>query len=539
MIPRFAWSPKFSDFPMPFPGSEPAVPVSIYPDTWEPRQAVSEPFAPPSPFPIPSAAVIVLVLALGALVTFAGWRLLGDGDGESPGVGVIVTPGATETAESILGTPPPAQTPGDGGAEDVATATSDPGTTPGMGETPATPDDDTDVDVPSQPGTTEPGVTDPTTPPDAGEPDLASAGAVVIESWDGDTLIDIAERWGLSVSTLVWANDVDDPGQEIEPRTLIVIPHADGVLHTVQPGDTLESIAARYDVFPWDIVNIIQNKVRDDSDLYPGQILTIPGARPASRDSVAWYTVREGDNVYKIATFYGLTTATVAYANELPSTLLIHPGQELVIPPADGLLVRVEAGDSVEAIAARHGVPAELIRAFPFNRLPGDAQPHPGDWIHIPTLDPLDMSGGKGGSDAPVRDPFASSQADDAAPANATGTFMWPTWGTITQEYHAHHNGLDIANNAWTPIVAADGGIVTFSGWNDYGLGYAVAIDHENGFTTWYGHFVEHPAVEVGQRVAQGDWLGPMGSTGKSTGPHLHFIIILDGVYQNPAYYLP
>ncbi|HUG13621.1 MAG TPA: LysM peptidoglycan-binding domain-containing protein [Thermomicrobiales bacterium] len=547
LIPRFGWSARFSDFPMPFPGSEPAVPVSIYPGTWEPRAAVSEPYTPPSPFPIPSAAVIVIVVAVGALLAFAGWSLFRGGDDDSPGIGVVVTPGATETVPSIIGSPPVAQTPGDGGAEEPTTGTPDDGASPAPGDAPTTTGDGEDEDPadpgvgdpedPGSPGVDDPGVTDPSAPV---EPDLASAGAVVIEAWDGDTLHDVAERWGLSVSTLIWANEIDDPGQTIETRTLIVIPHADGVLHTVVPGDTLESIAARYGVYPWDIVNIIQNGVRDDSDLYPGQLLTIPGARPASRDSVAWYTVREGDNVYTIATYYGLSAATVAYANELPTTLLIHPDQQLVIPPADGLLISVEAGDSVEAIAARFGIPADIIRSFPFNHLPGDAQPHPGDWIHIPTLDPLDMSGGKGGAEeVPVSDPFASGPADETATTGATGTFMWPTWGSITQEFHGSHNGLDIGNNAWTPIVAADGGVVTFAGWNDWGLGYAVAVDHENGFVTWYGHFAEHPAVAVGQRVAQGEWLGPMGSTGKSTGPHLHFIVMLDGVYQNPAYYLP
>lgn len=540
-IPHFSWSPQFSDFPLPFPGSEAPVPVSIYADTWQPRAATSEPYVPSAPFPIPSAAVIALVLILGSLVTFAAWQFL-SGDDDSPGIGVIVTPGATETIPSIIGTAPPVQTPGDGGGEDIATATSgtDAPTTPGQPPTSTTPGDDGSED-PSDPGTDSPGTSEPEPgngTDNAAVAGIAGAGAVVIESWEGDTLIDIAERWGLSVATLIWANDVEDPGQEIEPRTLVVIPRADGVLHTVQAGETLESIAAAYGVNPWDIVNIIQNEVRTNSDLFPGQVLTIPGVAPASRDSIAWYTVREGDHVYAIATYYGLSVATVAYANELPSTLLIHPGQVLVIPPADGLLIHVEEGESVEAIATRFGIPAEIIRSFPFNGLSGSKQPHPGDWILIPAMDPLDVSGGKGGSDTPVSDPFAAPATDDAAAKVASGWFAWPARGTITQEFGGHHNGLDIANNAWTPITAADGGVVTFSGWNDYGLGYAVGIDHENGFVTWYGHFVEHPAVTVGQRVAQGEWLGPMGSTGNSTGPHLHFVIMLDGVYQNPADYL-
>ncbi|MBO9306906.1 M23 family metallopeptidase, partial [Thermomicrobium sp.] len=118
------------------------------------------------------------------------------------------------------------------------------------------------------------------------------------------------------------------------------------------------------------------------------------------------------------------------------------------------------------------------------------------------------------------------------------GSFIWPTTGVITQYFHARHNGWDIANNMYTPIVAADSGTVIFSGWNNYGLGYAVAIDHGNGFVTWYGHMAEPPPVQVGQWVNQGQYIGPMGSTGYSTGPHVHFIIMYNGVYQDPALYL-
>jgi murein DD-endopeptidase MepM/ murein hydrolase activator NlpD len=90
----------------------------------------------------------------------------------------------------------------------------------------------------------------------------------------------------------------------------------------------------------------------------------------------------------------------------------------------------------------------------------------------------------------------------------------------------------------YTDIWAADAGRVVFSGWNDYGLGYAVAIDHGNGYVTWYGHMAEPPPVWVGQWVNQGQYIGPMGSTGFSTGPHIHFVIVYNGVYQDPGNYL-
>lgn len=97
-----------------------------------------------------------------------------------------------------------------------------------------------------------------------------------------------------------------------------------------------------------------------------------------------------------------------------------------------------------------------------------------------------------------------------------------------------YHNGVDLAADAYTPIAAADGGIVEFAGWCDCGLGYYVKIDHGNGVKTLYGHMAEQPWVTTGQAVAKGDVIGPIGSTGNSTGPHTHFIVNLNGVDQDP-----
>ena len=104
---------------------------------------------------------------------------------------------------------------------------------------------------------------------------------------------------------------------------------------------------------------------------------------------------------------------------------------------------------------------------------------------------------------------------------------------------YAHfHQGLDIANGMNTPIVAADGGVVIFAGWNTAGYGFAVSIDHGNGLVTWYGHMASQPAVWVGQQVSQGQYLGPMGSTGASTGSHVHFAVLRNGVWDDPLNYL-
>jgi murein DD-endopeptidase MepM/ murein hydrolase activator NlpD len=102
----------------------------------------------------------------------------------------------------------------------------------------------------------------------------------------------------------------------------------------------------------------------------------------------------------------------------------------------------------------------------------------------------------------------------------------------------AVHNGLDLAAPSGTPILASAGGTVVAAGWCNCGLGYYVEIDHGNGFHTLYGHMASQPYVSVGQQVDQGETIGPVGSTGISTGPHVHFMIRIDGDAVNPEDYL-
>ncbi|MGI9254225.1 MAG: peptidoglycan DD-metalloendopeptidase family protein, partial [Thermomicrobiales bacterium] len=137
----------------------------------------------------------------------------------------------------------------------------------------------------------------------------------------------------------------------------------------------------------------------------------------------------------------------------------------------------------------------------------------------------------------------------------ATGSFMYPVKRfTFTQGYgcsqywwaYAYnaawgcsvHNGLDLATTYGTPIMAADGGVVEDAGWCDCGLGWYVKIDHENGFETAYGHMSEY-YVAPGDVVEKGQVIGAVGSTGNSTGPHVHFMVEYLGVTYNPFNYLP
>jgi peptidase M23-like protein/SH3 domain-containing protein len=141
-----------------------------------------------------------------------------------------------------------------------------------------------------------------------------------------------------------------------------------------------------------------------------------------------------------------------------------------------------------------------------------------------------------------------------AQPGVATGAIGYPlaTW-TFTQGFGCspyyfepwntnigcnYHNGVDLAAPMYTPIGAADGGTVAFAGWCDCGLGYYVRIDHGDGFETLYGHMADVPPVSVGQAVSKGDIIGDVGSTGMSTGPHVHFIVRYLGQDVDPLGYI-
>lgn len=127
-----------------------------------------------------------------------------------------------------------------------------------------------------------------------------------------------------------------------------------------------------------------------------------------------------------------------------------------------------------------------------------------------------------------------------------TGSFRWPTSGSITSRYgyrnifggSSFHGGIDIANSYGTDIVAADGGIVVYAGWNSGGYGNLVQIDHQNGYVTYYGHN-SSILVSVGDKVYKGQHIAEMGSTGRSTGNHCHFEVRINGERGNPLNYLP
>ncbi|HEU5316577.1 MAG TPA: M23 family metallopeptidase [Chloroflexota bacterium] len=266
------------------------------------------------------------------------------------------------------------------------------------------------------------------------------------------------------------------------------------------------------------------------------------------RAEVVTYKVQPGDTVWDIGARFNVGWFSVMWSNGLDEDAIIKPGQELRIPPVPGTLHTVKADDDLDAIAKRYSVePAAVVD---YNGLrPGEGLPVdkllviPGGQLPIvrraPVAPPPPPVVTRPQPQRPAQVP-AQPQAlrptlpiPAPAPAAPTGRFSWPTRGVITTTYSSWHPGIDVAAPIGTAIGAADGGTVTFTGWDNTGYGYRVVINHGNGYSTTYNH-LSSIGVRPGQQVGKGQTIAGMGSTGRSTGSHLHFEILRNGSFVNP-----
>jgi LysM repeat protein len=246
------------------------------------------------------------------------------------------------------------------------------------------------------------------------------------------------------------------------------------------------------------------------------------------RDKIETYIVQEGDTLGQISEKFSLNLSTVLWANNLTFRSTIQPGQSLVILPADGLLYKVRSGDTLSKISQRYGVEPEKI--LEQNKLASADRLSIGDELLIPGGEPI--------SQAPKR---SSSVANLFVSPSATppveGYWLWPTdWHTITQYYGWRHTGVDIDGDYTTNSYAVRDGVVIYSGWRG-GYGLTVEVDHGDGYITRYAHHSKN-FVSVGDVVKTGDALARTGTTGRSTGTHLHFEVIKKGKFQNPLDYV-
>lgn len=247
------------------------------------------------------------------------------------------------------------------------------------------------------------------------------------------------------------------------------------------------------------------------------------------RDRVLEYTVQDGDTISSIADKFDITQETILWQNDLTSRSTIKPGDVLEVLPVTGIAHKVVKGDTVHSIAKKYDSSAQAIVDFPYNTFTNDEtfELAAGQVIVVPEgIKPQAR-----GSSATPRTRFVTPNAGTVV---ASGAFAWPTNGSISQGFAWYHKGIDIANRAAPNVVAADSGTVIVAGWPDnYGYGNRVIVDHGNGYQTLYAH-LSSIYVRVGQTVNRGDALGKMGSTGRSTGTHLHFEIRKSGTFLNP-----
>ena len=248
----------------------------------------------------------------------------------------------------------------------------------------------------------------------------------------------------------------------------------------------------------------------------------------SKKPEIVDYQVKSGDTLALIADRFNISVDSIKWSNGL-KTDIITPGQVLKIPPDEGVVHKVGVGESVYSIAKKYDVSAQNIVNFPMNEF-ADYDTFAlriGQYLFVP--------GGKI-VEKPVARP-SEFIAQIQAGVRGSSNFIWPTSGSITQYPVWYHMALDIANPSSPAVIAADSGTVIYAGCVGWGYGCYIIIDHGNGYQTLYAHLSRY-SVDAGQAVSQGQAIGVMGSTGRSTGTHLHFEIRSGGQLLNPLSFL-
>lgn len=250
------------------------------------------------------------------------------------------------------------------------------------------------------------------------------------------------------------------------------------------------------------------------------------------RSGVIDYTVQPGDTVAKIANKFDISEDTIYWENGLTPTSKLMPSATIRILPVTGVRHAVARGETLENIAKKYDVDAQGVADWPFNTFVND------ETFELAVGQILIVPDGVKPNEIQVSPrQFIARQTPDTGTVVASGEWVWPTQGRITQRFVWYHPGIDIANKEMPSVVAADAGKIIAVIASNVGYGKHIIIDHGNGFQTLYAHLSAF-RVEEGQPVSKGSVIGIMGSTGRSTGPHAHFEIRRNGVAVNPLEYL-
>lgn len=383
----------------------------------------------------------------------------------------------------------------------------------------------------------------------------------------GETLNGIANRAGVPASAIAEANHLSAPyivklGQTLTiPRpdpvsgrtaTQATGPAATTTRYTVTSGETLNGIANRTGVDAQAIARA--NDLPAPYVVRIGQTLTIPrpsaavhsaargieapsspapaspAASPAS--SADSYTVKAGETLGGIANRTGVSASLIAETNGIQAPFVVKVGQTLHIPRKREYTVGPK--DDGFSVALQAGVPWDQIALA--NGLSPQAELHPGQKLVIPTLiDPAK------GAASPERMASATAAPTPPPAPSSTSRFAWPVKGPIDRAFATgtnYHDGIDIKASKGTVVKAAAAGTVRFAGMEKEQFGNLVVVDNGDGWFTAYA-FLSRIDVKKGDRVALGQRVGLVGSTGLAKGNELHFEIRKDGKPVNPVDELP
>ncbi len=350
----------------------------------------------------------------------------------------------------------------------------------------------------------------------------------------GDTLV-VLGMWLISLSVLLTAGYLFWKQQAAAAAP----PPSAVVQAVVQP--TLPPALANISMPDFSTENTQQSLVRYST------LHTVIPSRP--RETAIDYTVVPGDSVFSISKDFNLKPESVLWANydqlqDSPDSLA--PGMILKIPPVNGVYYKWKEGDTLASVATEFKAKAEDIVNFTGNNLDlADPKITAGELVMIPGgsrkfqtwIVPV-IARGNAGVSKSVLGPGACTGSYTGAYGG--GGFIWPSANHFLSgnDFWSGHLGIDIAGATGDLVWAADAGVVVFAGWSTGGYGNMVMIDHGNGYQSVYGH-LSAVLVSCGQSVYAGNLIGNIGSTGNSTGSHLHFEIRYFGQFVNPWQVLP
>ena len=317
--------------------------------------------------------------------------------------------------------------------------------------------------------------------------------------------------------------------------------------YEVKSGDTLFEIARNFET---SVANVKELNSLYNTTIYIGQILKLPAngqTQPvlsSFADGIKEHSVASGETLADLATKYAISVEAIKNSNPILVDLIedspLVSSTKILIPPAEGVLVSYTADDNILSLAFKNGLrPNELLDA---NGLASPDEISIGQILFIPDKSVLALANnpfkGIGGSD--------NREEGAVVSAAVASNYQWPLSGRLTSSFgrrnisvggNTFHRGIDIAAPMGTPIHASKQARVSFADWSNT-YGWVIFLEHQDGSQTRYAH-MSAMAVVAGDYVAQGQVIGYVGSTGASTGPHVHFEIRINKTAVDPMLYLP